>query len=150
MKEAQNAKYVLLTPPQLKDDGDLASNTYVDTSGWGYVEFIIATGTVDAALGSTAEGNAVKIEECDTTGGSYTDVTDAALADAIADDEDDSLFKIDVDLVDKTHKRYMQVNAPHAGDGANGVNAAIIARLSKPLQGPTTATERGLVENIIA
>ena len=148
--EAQNTKKILLLPPQLKDNGDFAGNTYVDVSGWGYAEFIMLIGTLDAAVGSTAEGNAVKLEECDTAGGTYTDVTDAALADAIGATEDDSLFQIDVNLTDKTHKKYMRVNAPHAGDGTNGANMAILCILSKPQIAPATAAERGLAEHIIA
>ena len=147
--EAQNTKKVLLLPPQLKNDGDLAGNNYVDTQGWVNAEFLIATGTVDAALGSTAEGNAIKLEECDTAGGSYSDVSGGALADAIADTEDDKLFQIDINLATKPHKRYMRFNAPHAGFGANGVNAAAICILSKPEIGPENATERGLQEHII-
>ncbi len=150
MNYLDDMKTVLLLPPQLKDDGDFASNTYVDTRGWGHVRFLLITGVMDIAVGSTAEGTAVKIEECDTTGGTYTDVSDAALADAIADDEDSKLFAIDVDL-SKSQKRYMQVTAPHAGDGTNGANLAIIAILSKPDgNGPANAAGQGLEELIKA
>lgn len=154
LTEAQNTKKVLLLPPQLKDDGDFAGNTYVDTKGWGYAEFILAVGTTDvaagAAIGSTAEGTAPLIEECDESGGSYTALTGAALADSIAYDEDDSLFQIDVDLVNVSHKRFMRVQAPHSAAGAvNGSNLCIICILSKPEIGPVDATGRGLAEHII-
>lgn len=149
MIDVQKQKAVLALPPQLKDDGDFAGNAYVDTSGWGHVRFLLAVGTLDAAIGSTAEGNAPKVEECDTPGGSYSDVAGAVLADAIADDEDDSFFAIDVDLR-KAHKRYMRVNAPHAGDGAVGANLCIIAILSDPQIAPDSATEQGLAEHISA
>ena len=142
----------LLTPPQLKDNGDFAGNTYIDTcqngTQWGHLRILIITGTMDIALGSTAETTAPLVEECDTTGGSYTAVTSAALADAIAATEDDSIFAIDIDLR-SAHKRYMQVQAPHSGDGTNGVNAAIIGILSKPQVAPDTAAKRGLAEQII-
>jgi len=149
MNEIQNMKFVNVCYPQLKDNGDLADVTYVDTAGWGHVRFLFVIGNLDAALGSTAEGTAPLVEECDTTGGSYTAVTGAALADAIAADEDGDMFAIDIDLKNKSHKRYMQVQAPHAGDGTNGVNAAIVAILSNPDVAPATAAERGLAENII-
>ncbi len=62
MIHAQNTKKVMLVPPQLKDDGDFANNTYVDTSGWGYAEFLLQVGDSDVAagdaIGSTAEGTA--------------------------------------------------------------------------------------------
>lgn len=152
--DAQNTKKVLLLPPQLKDNGDFAGNTYVDTKGWGYAEFLFAVGTTDVAagdaIGSTAEGTAPLIEECDTTGGTYTDVSDAALADSVQYDEDDSLFQIDVNLANASHKRYMQVQAPHSAAGAvNGSNLAIVCILSKPEIGPAIASERGLTEHII-
>lgn len=147
--EAQNTKKVLLLPPQLKDNGDFANNNYVDTKGWGYAEFLLAIGALDAAIGSTAEGNALKLEECDTSDGTYTDVADAALADAIGALEDNKLFQIDVNLTDKAHKRFMRVNAPHAGDGTTGANACIICNLSKPENGPANAADRGLEEHII-
>ena len=149
MIEIQNMKFVNMLYPQLKDDGDLADNNYVDTSGWNHLRVLMQIGNLDIALGSTAEGNALKLEECDTSGGSYTDVTDAALADAIAADEDGKLFAIDIDLR-KTHKRYMRLNAPHAGDGAVGVNASALGILSMPNIGPKDAAGQGLTELVTA
>ena len=154
LTEAQNTKKVLLLPPQLKDNGDFAGNTYVDTKGWGYAEFLVAVGTTDVAagdaIGSTAEGTAPYVEQCDTSGGSYAKLTGAELADSIQYNEDDKLFQIDVDLVNVAHKRYMQVNAPHSAAGAvNGSNLCIICILSKPEKGPEVAADRGLEEHII-
>ena len=150
MIDIQNSKIGILLSPQLKNDGDFAGNTYVDTAGWGHLRVLLITGTVDITTGSTAEGMAPLVEECDTTDGSYTDVSDAALADSISATEDDSLFAIDIDLT-KSHKRYMQVQAPHAGDGTTGNNLAIIGILSKPMgQGPGSAADQGLTEHIKA
>jgi len=145
----KSCKFKLCLPPQLKDDGDFASNTYVDTLGMNGLLFLIITGVMDAALGSTAEGTAPLVEECDTAGGSYTAVTGAALADAIADTEDSLMFAIFVDL-SKTHMRYMRVQAPHAGNGTAGVNGCIVA-LGFPLDaGPVSAAGMGLTEFIEA
>lgn len=143
-------KIVTLLPPQLIDNDDFAGNVYVDTAGWNHLRVCFIVGTVDAAIGSTAEGTAPLVEECDTTDGTYTDVTDAALADAIGATEDDNIFGIDVDLA-KTHKRYMQVQVPHAGDGTTGCNLAIVGILSKPQgEAALTATAQGLLELIKA
>jgi len=147
-------KFALVLPPQLKDDGDFAGNTYIDTLGMGAVLFLLAAGTTDVAsgdaIGSTAEGTAPKLEECDTAGGTYTAVTDAALADAIQYDEDDKLFGIFVDCA-RTHKRYMQVTAPHSAAGAvNGSNLCIIAIGFPSDQMPKTAAGMGLEELIEA
>jgi len=150
----QNMKVVMMTPPQLKDDGDFAGNTHVDTQGWGHLRALFCVGTTDVAagdaIGSTAEGTAPKLEECNTSGGSYSDVTDAALADSIQHDDDDSFFAIDVDLK-KTHKRFMRVNAPHSAAGAvNGSNLCIIGILSMPQRGPINAAGQGLAELVAA
>jgi len=147
MIEALNEKVVTMLPQQLKDDGDFANNTYADTARYGYLKVEFHVGTLDATIGSTAEGTAPKLEECDTTDGSYTDVTDAALADAIAATEDDKIFAIGYDLA-KTHKRFVRVNAPHAGNGTTGCNLCIIGRLTKPQVSPRNAADMGYEELI--
>jgi len=145
----KHIKAKICLPPQLKDDGDFAGNTCFDVQGLSGVLFLLATGTNDAAIGSTAEGTAPLVEECDTTNGTYTAITGAALADAIAATEDDSIFGIFADL-SKTHKRYMQVQAPHAGNGTTGCNLCIIALGFPADQMPNSATEMGLAELIQA
>jgi len=151
MIDVQNMKFVILLQPETKNNGDFTNNTYVDTQGWNHLRVLFITGviTASAPIGSTAEGTAPLVEECDTTGGSYTAVTGAALADAIADSEDNKLFAIDIDLA-KTHKRYMQVQAPHCGDGTPGASLAIIGVLSKGDISPKNAAGMGLTELIAA
>ncbi len=148
----QEMKIGILTPPQIKNNGDFDTNTYIDTAGFDHLRILFILGVITASspVGSTAEGTAPLVEECDTTGGSYTDVSGAALADAIADSEDGLLFAIDIDLT-KSHKRYMQVQAPHSGDGTPGAALCIIGILSKPRgAGPNTAALQGLTEHIKA
>ena len=151
MISVDEQKYAVLLPPQIKDNGDFASNAYVDTKDWAHLRVLFACGVVDSTIGSTAEGTAPLVEECDTTDGTYTDVTSADLADSIAATEDGLLFAIDVDLT-KTHKRYMQVQAPHSGDGTTGSNLCIIGILSRKSGGthPGTATALGVTEHIQA
>jgi len=150
MNAIEQMKFTLVLPPISANNGDYTGNTYVDTKGWSHVRFLLVTGSLSSAVGSTAEGTAPYVEQCDTSDGSYTTVSSAALADAISDSEDDSMFAIDVDLT-KLHKRYMRVNAPHAGVGADLL--AIIAILSKKDSGPAFgggASEAGLAEKISA
>lgn len=155
MIDIQLTKTALMLRPQLKDDGNFANNTYVDTAGFGHLRVLFAVGDTDVAaddaIGSTAEATAPLIEECDTTGGTYTDVTGAALADAIQFDEDAGLFAIDIDL-SKSHKRYMKVQTPHSAAGAvKGSNLCIIGILSKPDgNAPANATQQGLTELVVA
>ena len=138
-----------MTPIQLKDNGSFANNTYVDTAGWSHLRVEFHVGTVDIGIGSGGAANALKLEECDTVGGSYTDITDAALADAIAADEDDNIFAIDVDLR-KSHKRFIRVNDPQAGDGEVGAYMYVVGRLSNPQVALGTASQQGLEEWIQA
>jgi len=150
----KSLKLTMTLRPQLKDDGDFANNTYVDTQGLGAILFVFLAGDTDVAsgdaIGSTAEGTAPKIEECDTSGGSYTDVSGAALADSIQHDEDNTLFGIFVDLT-KSHKRYMRANAPHSAAGAStGSNLAILAIGFPKDESPRNAAGMGLTELIEA
>jgi len=149
MNPIETIKIKQLVPPQIKDNGAFDGNTYVDTSGWNKLRIAFIVGTLDIAVGSTSADAAPFVEECDTTGGSYTAVTDAALSAVIGAGDDDKNFAIDIDLT-KTHKRYMQVNAPTAGDGTNGANMTIIALLSRPASSPVSASEQGFSEIISA
>ncbi len=145
----QETKNVTLTPPQLKHDGDFARNTYIDTRAYKHLRVKFIVGETDVEIGSTAEGSAPKIEECDTTNGTYTDITGAALADQIAADEDNSVFVIDVDLT-KSHKRYLRVDPPHAGSSTTGANLCIMGVLSRADRSPDTIALAGLAEWIKA
>ena len=150
MQDIERMKFAEMMPPISANNGDFTGNTYVDTAGWEHLRVLFVAGALAAAVGSTAEGTAPKIEECDTTGGSYTDVTSAALADAIATGEANTMFAIDIDLT-MSHKRYMRVNVPHAGAGACVMG--IVGILSRKSSGPAFgggATEAGLTEKISA
>ena len=150
MIDVDNMKHVLMLYPQLKDNGDFANNTYVDTLGWTHLRVLFMVGVTDIGVGSTAEGTPPLLEECDTSGGSYSDVTSAALAAVIAATDDGLIKAIDVDL-SKTHKRYIQVQAPHSGDGSVGANLAILGILSRTDgNGPANAAGMGLDELIKA
>jgi len=138
-----------LVPPQLKDDGDFAGNNYVDTVGLAGILAVIQTGTIDAAIGTTAEGTAVCLEQCDTTDGSYAEIADAVLADAIGAGEDNSFFGVFVDLA-KSHMRYLRVKAPHAGNGTTGCNMSAFYIGFPSDQLPKSAAGMGLAELIEA
>lgn len=142
-------KFGLLTYPQLKDNGALGNNTYIDTQGLSALLVLIAMGATDIGFGSTASTTPPLVEECDTTGGTYTAVTGAALSACPGASDDGKMYGIFVDLK-KTRKRYMQVQAPTAGDGTAGVAAAIVAIGFPSDVMPRSATEMGLAELISA
>ena len=150
MIPVQNTKTILVLPPEAKDNADFAAVTPVDCAGYGHVRFEVMTGSLAAAVGSVNETSPIKIEECDTIDGTYTDRTGAALADAIGSTEDNKVFAIDINLQNGTHKRYMRPAQPHAGNGTGTAsNLAIIAILSKPSVGPANAAEQGLAELVV-
>lgn len=118
MKTVEKQKFVLCLPPVSASGGAHASNTYVDTMGWSHVRFLILAGALGANVGSTAATTPPLVEECDTSGGGYSDVTDAELSAVLTGTTDNGkMWAIDVDLT-KSHKRYMRVQAPTAGAGA--------------------------------
>ncbi len=148
MIEVQDTKRVIMLRPQLKNNGAFENNTYADCAGYGHlrVEFII--GDTDVAVGSGDSSTPPKLEECDTSGGSYTDITDAELAAVLGAGDDNKVKAIDVDLT-HSHKRYVKVNDPTAGSGATGCNLCIIGTLSKPNISPKDADGQGLAELVV-
>ncbi len=144
----KRCRYKIITPPQLKDNAAFDVG-FIDTQGLAGVAFLFATGDMDAAAGSGNATTAPKIVECDTTDGTYTDITGAALSAAIANDQDETLRGIFVDLT-KSHKRYLQPSAPTAGDGTTGVEMAIIAIGFPSENFPDGAAAAGLAELVEA
>jgi len=142
-------KFCNLLYPELKDNGDFTDNKYFDTIGLSGLLVVIQMGAIDIGFGSTAETTPPLLEECDTTGGTYTAVTSAALSACPGASDDGKLYGIFVDLA-KTHKRYIRVQAPHAGDGTAGVAASALGIGFPSDQMPKSAAGMGLAELIEA
>lgn len=141
-------KFGQLLPPELKDDGNFAGDTYFDCAGLDAVLVLLQAGTVfDADLGSTAEATPPYLEECDTTNGTYTKIASSDLAAVLVGDADNG--KIAGWHVDrtKTRKRYLAINQPHSGNGTTGTVAAALA-IGLPAIPPVTAAQMGLKELI--
>ena len=147
MQSILESKVVVLVPPQVKNNGAFDGNTYVDTSEANEALFLLAVGTTDVAIGSGNDSTEPFIEECDTPGGSYEAVDGAALSAVIAAD-DDKVFGIHVDLR-RTHKRYMRINAPTAGNNTGGALCAVCL-LSRRAKATFDAAGMGLAELVKA
>lgn len=141
-------KFGTVLPPQIKNNGACANNTYYDTQGLASVLFLMIIGALDVVVGSTDTDTPLYLEECDTTDGDFTKVADSDLAAVIADDGDNKLRAVAVDLT-ATHKRYIRWNAPTAGN-ATGANVASIAIGFPADVLPSTAAEQGLAELVEA
>ncbi|MHC4622229.1 MAG: hypothetical protein ACYTEQ_31225 [Planctomycetota bacterium] len=146
-----NAKYFNMLPPQLKNDGDFATNNYADTSGGHFFTLILGMGDMDAAFGSVAETSPPLLEEADQSNFSdASDVSNSALSAAIADTKDNKLYLISYNLQRQTHKRYVRLKGPHAGAGTTGVYAYALGILTRLDVGPKDAAEMGLEEMVVA
>lgn len=133
----ENCKVVRVASPQLKDNG-AAAVAYCDCAGYNHATLLLVVGTMDIECDA-------KLTECDTSGGSYTDITAAAITQLAADD-DDKVVAIEVDLT-KNRKRYLKPVIT-AGDGTNGVYLAAMIILSRADKAPVTAALAGLAERV--
>lgn len=138
MKNDSIQKIVQVTPPAAIVDNTSFSTGVIDTRGFRQVMIIVALGALDIALG------AFKLQECDTSGGVFTDVaganfgTDSVLPSATADN---NVYAIDVDM--RGRKRYLDLVLT-GGDGAAGTYANVFAILSRGETSPDSAEKRGL------
>lgn len=138
MHSAQNAKYAVAIAPAAIIDNTSASASEIDTLDSRHAEIVLQLGATDIAL------TALKVQESDTSGGSFTDVTGADFDGGTAidgttlalpsatDDDQTAVFQINLD---KT-KRFLKVVATF-GDGTSGGFIAGIARLSELRSVPT-------------
>ncbi len=149
MIHLQNVKFFQIIKPDALVDAGSFTTVVVDTLGYDYATIVYNVGTTDIAM------SALKVQECATSGGSYTDIsgldmdgdtdTDGATAVLPVDDDDGDLVAFEIDL--RTRERFLNVIATN-GNGTNGGHAACIAILSRAHDVPVTATERG-VSNVL-
>ncbi|MBE0535001.1 MAG: hypothetical protein IH624_04965 [Phycisphaerae bacterium] len=144
MNPLELIKTTIMVPPQTVNNTTFADNAAVDTKGGSKLRVEMIVGATDVAIGSTLATTPPKIEECDTINGSYSDVEDAELSAVIGALDDDKIFAIEVDLA-KTHKRYMRVQAPTAGD-ATGAFLCVLGRLYGPQIATGLPADLGLEE----
>lgn len=140
-----NYKLVSVTPPAAIVDNAALTTAYVDTAGFDHARFILHLGAMDIAM------TELKLTECDTSGGSYTDVTGAVFGTSTDIDgsastlpsatDDNKFFTIDVDL--RGRKRYLDLSAT-CGDGSTGTYAEISCMLFRRDTMPITKTARGV------
>lgn len=145
MNPMQNAKFVSVTPPAAIIDNAAVTTAAVDCAGWGYAVFTAYFGAMDIAA------TVFKLTECETSGGSYTDVPGAdfsVLPLTVPSATDDNKgFRIFV-KTKGVRKRFLDLSVT-IGDGAAGDYVAIWCDLFLPVSGDLTASGRGLDQNAI-
>lgn len=142
MHDSQSGKYAVAIAPAAILDNSSATASEIDTKDARQCEVVIQLGATDIAL------TALKLQESDESGGSFTDVSGAdfdggsdidgttlALPSA-TDDNQTCVFQVNLDK----RKRYLKVVATF-GDGTSGGYVAGVARLSELRGGIETSAE---------
>jgi hypothetical protein len=142
MIEAQKAKYAPAIPPAAILDNTTATATAIDCRGASYIEIPVQIGATDIAV------SALKLQECDTSGGSYTDIPGASFNGGTSFDgvtlalpsstDDNQVHAFQGTLVGR--KRFVKVVCTF-GDGTVGGFVAATARLSMLGYVPDVATD---------
>lgn len=129
-----------IAPTAIKDNASWTSIA-IDTQGFSYAELVFQMGATDVDM------VALKVQESDSFGSGYADISGADMSVSPAqlpqDDEDNGLFGFRVDLR-QNRKRYLKLIAT-AGDGSTGSYGVGIARLSQGEITPHNASTRGFV-----
>ncbi len=133
----ENSKVIMVASPQLKDNG-AAVVAYADRAGYNHATLLLFVGALDIEVDA-------KLQECDTSGGSYTDITDAAIT-QVADTGDDTVYAIEVDLTGP-RKRFLKPVIT-VGDGSTGAYVAAAIILTRGAASPANAAGAGLAERI--
>lgn len=142
MIHIQNMKFAQAIYPQSLTN-TTATAVEVDATGYGKATFVLPVG---AAAGNIS---VCKVRYATTAGGSLTDVPDAAIATDIIDaDADNTIHAIHVDLTDKTIGNFLKLTLTEDNTGASLIGCLCI--LSEPNVAPTTASERGLTNEVFA
>ena len=135
--DLQNAKFVQMIDP-IDTTGATVTDIEVDTLGYHYLTVIVSTGNVAANM------TALKLQESDTTGASEADFTGSAFTAPTAAAGDNDTLVAFVDL--RKRKRFISIVAT-GGAGATLISAVGI--LTRADVSPTSATERGIDEQLI-
>lgn len=135
--DLQNAKIVQMLRP-IDATGATLTDVEVDTLGYDYLTVIVSTGNVAANM------TALKLQESDSSGSGEADISGGAFTAPASTGGDNNVLAAFIDL--RKRKRYISTVAT-GGAGATLISAVGI--LSRAEVSPTSATERGLNEQLI-
>jgi hypothetical protein len=145
MNPAQWAKWVNFLTDAGKDN-DTFTAAVIDTKGWDYLELACVFQNVPANFA------ALKLTECDTSNGSFTDITGLVVGTSLtiagatsglpaASGGDDTITLMQVDLTKR--KRYLSLVATAGNGSATLTELFGVGRLSRGDAAPVTAAECG-------
>lgn len=142
MINAQEAKFLAAISPAALLDNASATTTAIDCKGARYVEVICVQGATDIAM------TALKLQECETSGGTYADITGATFSSGLdtdgttlalpsaTDDNQIAVFQVNMDK----RMRFIKAVATF-GDGTVGGYITAVARLTRLSNVPDVSTD---------
>lgn len=152
MSNMNNAKWVRAISPAAILDNASATATEIDTKGFGHCVIAVQLGATDIAM------SALKVQESDTSGSGFGDVTglivgtsdniDGSTSALPAATDDDTLTLFQIALTG-ARKRYLKVVAT-AGNGSAGTYVSAMACLTKKDEGPSLVSSAAVgADNVL-
>ena len=135
--DLQNAKFVLSLAP-ISVNGTAATTTEIDTLGYDYLTLVVQTGSLGATM------DELSITESDTAGSGHAAVTGGTWTDPVGTTDNNKIYAAFIDL--RKRKRYIKLVAD---PGASASLVSSVGILTRAEVSPTSATERGLGEQLI-
>ena len=149
MINAQNCKFVSVTPPAAIVDNAAYTTAEIDTLGWDYATIVVYLGATDIAMAALA------VTESDTSGSGHANITglvwgtstniDGSTS-ALPSATDDNKFVV-FEISKANRKRYFKVSAT-AGDGTVGTYMSAVAILSPSNVNGYSSTTKGCLSVI--
>lgn len=140
--EIQNMKPVIAVAPVSLNNAS-ATAIEVDAGDYTNAVFDLTVGATDGAI------SVYKIQSATTSGGSFSDVSGATLSTLPGATDDNKVYRINVDLTDRSIGRFLQVvlTEDNTGTGIYGVNAYLSNASGNS---PDSASGRGLAAEAFA
>lgn len=148
MNHLQATKIVNVIPPVAIVDNASWTTTEIDTKGFDKATIVINLGATDVAMA------ALKVQESDTSGSGFADVTGlvygtstniAGSTSSLPGTTNNAVYTFEVDL--RGRKRYLDVVAT-AGNGTAGTFASGVCVLSRATNHPQTAAEKNIADEL--
>lgn len=135
--DMQNAKFALSLAP-ISVNGTAATTTEIDTLGYDYLTMVVQAGSLGATM------DELSITQSDTAGSGHATITGGTWTDPVGTTDNNKIYAAFLDL--RKFKRYIKLVAD---PGAAATLLSSVAILTRAEVTPTSATERGLGEQLI-
>lgn len=135
--DMQNAKFVAMLAP-ISVNGTTATTIEIDTLGFDYMTVIVQAGLLGATM------DELSLTDSDTAGSGHAVITGGTWVDPVGTTDNGKVYAAFIDL--RKRKRYVKLVAD---PGAGATLLSAVGILTRAEVTPTSATERGLGEQLI-